>query len=263
MEFWVLWFIGIGITIVTRIAINVLCKVNDDRSVSNDICNKSIPTQIIMHILAILCIVLVGGIAVAKFLGMFYDMPIWGFILLAIIPAMLTYVVEYLILGLEHFGSGFSKMLFVIVFIISIIGWTIPICNYNRNIEATTETTTVTQERQLLYFCNIPVQEISGKISGSSFLGTGNISGSISTSNELSYWYANENNEGIYGSAAANSSKIVFINDEETPRLEIISYCTYTKTINHNNGVENTTTDKEWKEYIFYLPEAIMQYPLE
>ena len=255
-----LWLIGIGITIVTRIIIKVLC-----RGESDYICNKSMPTQIIMHILAILCIVLVGGIADAEVLGIFYDIPVWSFIILAIILVFLTYIVGCLILGLYHFGSDFSLKLFFIVFIISIIAWFIPIYNYNRNIERFTEITiTSKQERRLIYFCNMPVQEISGEISGSSVLGAGSTSGSISTSDELSYWYANENNEGIYDSAPANTSKIVFFYDEETPRLEIITYCTYTKTINHNNGVEEiVNTDKKWKEYIFYLPEAIMQYPLE
>ena len=107
------------------------------------------------------------------------------------------------------------------------------------------------------------MQEVSGEISGSSIVGSGSISGSISTSNELSYWYANENNEGEYDSVEASSSKIVFITEEEKPYLEIITYRTYTKTINHNNGREDIETDKVWKEYIFYLPEAIMQYSLE
>lgn len=260
MVFWILWGIGIIITIGTRIGICVFA----DEDGENWMEKKSKPVRVIMNLLVIICIILVGGIANGKWLGNFSsEDEIRVYILAAIFPAILTYVVGYFVLGLYHFKNRISQICFKVVFIISIIAWTIPICNYNRNIEKITETITSTQERNLLYFCNIPVQEISGKISGSSYLGSGKISGSISTSDELSYWYANKNNEGKYDSAPARNSKIVFISNEKKPYLEIISYCTYTKEINHNNGGEKTTTDKEWKEYIFYLPEVIMQYSLE
>mgnify|MGYP006070971935 FL=1 len=261
MEFWVLWFIGIGITIGTRIAIYLLISSHSYYSIEE----RSKRMQVIMNLLAIICIILVGGIANGKWLSIFPDveMRIWYYILVAIVPAFFTYFVGYFVLGLYYFSSKISQVIFIVVFIISIIGWTIPICNYNRNIETITETIiTSTQERKLLYFCNIPVQEISGNIYGHSVLGSGNISGSISTLDELSYWYANENNEGKYDTAEVSSSKIVFISDEEKPYIEIISYSTYTKTINHNNGREDTRPDKVWEEYIFYLPEAIMQYEL-
>ena len=285
MEFWVLWFIGIVITIGTRIAINKLtscpyyygkyhsCEENPYCSRYYYIESNSKRTQIIIYVFVIICIILVGGIANGKWLGFssleyFLEfgeyLDIWEYIIAGIIPCIITYIVIYFVLGLYHFKYDISNMIFIVVLIISIIGWTIPICNYNWNIERVTETTiTSMQERKLLYFCNIPVQEVSGKISGSSILGGGSISGSISTSDELPYWYANENNEGEYDSVEASSSKIVFITDEENPYLEIITYRTYTKTINHNNGREDTETDKVWEEYIFYLPEAIMQYSLE
>lgn len=285
MEFWVLWFIGIVITIGTRIAINKLtscpyyygkyhsCEENPYCSRYYYIESNSKRTQIIIYVFVIICIILVGGIANGKWLGYFSsecflefgEYPdIWGYIIAGILPCIITYVIIYPGLGLYHFSNKISKIIFIVVFMISIIGWTILICNYNRNIE-TVKGTTITsiQERKLLYFCNIPVQEVSGEISGSSIVGSGSISGSISTSNELSYWYANENNEGEYDSVEASSSKIVFITEEENPYLEIITYRTYTKTINHNNGREDTETDKVWEEYIFYLPEAIMQYSLE
>lgn len=259
MKFWVLWFIGIVMSIVTRIAINQLTGNGnyDDYYIEA----RSKPWQVKMNVFAIICIILVGGITNGKRISYFVgEERIWVYILL-IISSGLIYEMLNFILGLYHFKSTISNIIFIVVFIISTIGWTISICNYNRNIETITETIiTSTQERKLLYFCNIPVQEISGKIST---LENGSISGSISTSDELPYWYVNENNEGKYGSVKASSSKIVFISNEEKPYLEIISYSTYTKTINHNNGKEDTITDKEWKEYIFYLPEAIMQYLLD
>ena len=72
------------------------------------------------------------------------------------------------------------------------------------------------ERRELLYFCNIPVQNTSGTISRSR--------GTIQTTDNLTY--------------------------------KIISK-------NHNNGTEETTTEKTWAEYKFYLPKTIMQYNLE
>ncbi|MGN1301618.1 MAG: hypothetical protein ACI4U9_03745, partial [Clostridia bacterium] len=184
-----------------------------------------------------------------------------------IIPAILTYLVGFNVLGLNHFDNFGTQLCFLVVFIVSIIGWTIPISKHNieyyQNIEVTTETIMVQdQKRQLLYFCNIPVQEISGSVSGSSSFGFGSVSGKTSTSNELPYWYANENGEGKYDSALASSSTIVFIEDGEKPYVEIITSRNQTTTTNHNNGTESITTNSEWTQYIFYLPEAVMQYPL-
>ena len=76
----------------------------------------------------------------------------------------------------------------LITFIILIIIWTILIAKYQENVE-TKENTSVssTVDYEFYYFCNIPVQKVSGDIDGSSFLGSGSISGDISTSEYLSY----------------------------------------------------------------------------
>lgn len=277
MEFWVLWWIGIGITIVTRIVINMItyCKDNKDSygfrcsrcqqaNCNADICSKSPIVQIIMHILVIICIILVGGIAVGKFLGMFYEGGVISQVLFAIIPAALTYFVGWVVLGLYYFENNRSQICFLVVFVISIVGWTASISKYNQNIEMLQETVIAEkQDRQLLYFCNIPVQEISGTVSGNVALGTGNISGNITTSNELSYWYANQDGEGKYDSAPANSSKIIFLEENEiSPYVEIVKYQVQNTKINHNNGKEEMAVNNEWVEYYFYLPKEIMQYSL-
>lgn len=263
--FWKLWWIGIAITIATKIAITYLSWYY-----FNELEKSKKSTQILMHLLVIICINLVGGIAVAKFLGFLVACGngFWDCILGAIIPAVLTFIVGFFVLELYRFNRITSLICFIVVFIFSIIGWTIPISQhsieYYQNIETTTETIVVQdQKRQLLYFCNIPVQEISGSVSGSSSFGFGSVSGKISTSNELTYWYANENGEGKYDSALASNSTIVFIEDGENPYVEIITYRNQTQTINHNNGEESTKINDEWSKYIFYLPEAVMQYPLD
>ena len=103
------------------------------------------------------------------------------------------------------------------------------------------------------------MQNISGQISGGRY----RISGNISTSDELSYWYVNENGEGITDSVPANSSKINFIEDNEESYLNIITYRYTKKAINEKYEKERTMESKEWREYVFYLPASIMQYELE
>lgn len=260
--FWILWWIGIAITITTRITINHLTCHG-----YKDIEKLRKSTQILIHLLVIISIILVGGITVPKFLGIFNPILFLEYIVFAIIPAFIVYLVEFTVLGLKDVFYRWSYLCFIVVFIVSVIGWTIPIgtsnIEYNKNIEKNTETIVLqSQERQLLYFCNIPVQEISGSVSGSSSFGFGSVSGKISTSDELPYWYANENGEGKYDSAPASISTIVFIENGEKPYVQIITYRNQTKTTNHNNGQESTETNSEWTKYTFYLPEAVMQYPL-
>lgn len=270
MEYWVLWFIGIIITIGTRIAITYYLSQKPD-TYNN---NKVVRTIIIS--LVIICIVIVGGILVAKFIGNFANIDLSSFTMfenvsgfvsvgiLTIIGAILTYIVGYFVLGLYMFDEQKKLQgLFKVVFILSIIGWSIPICHYNRNIETLTQDVIESkQERQLMYFCNIPVQEISGKISGSSFLGSGNVSGEITTSDNLPYWYLDQNGDGVFDSASAKTSKIVFIDDNQSPYVEIVVHSTQNITKNHNNGREKAETYKTWTEYTFYLPKTIMQYDL-
>jgi len=268
MGFWIIWCVGIVITIGTRIAINVLTQDG------YDIYSRSKPVQFLMHILAIICIAIVGGIAVAKWIGIFTNVgnpfqgveEILAFILVIIMTiagAALTYIVGTGILGLYHFNKTSSQTCFLVVFIISIIAWSIPICQYNRNIETITENVvTQKQQNQLIYFCNIPVQKVSGDISGSAILGSGGVSGDISTCDELPYWYLNENGEGIYNSALATSSKMVFIEEDKIPYVEVIDYCKQTRTTNNNNGKEEIKVEKEWVEYYFYLHKSIIQFTL-
>ena len=111
------------------------------------------------------------------------------------------------------------------------------------------------ERRELLYFCNIPVQNTSGTISRSR--------GTIQTTDNLTYWYLNENGEGTFDSALAENSNIVFLEESQSPYVEIVVYSTKIISKNHNNGTEETTTEKTWAEYKFYLPKTIMQYNLE
>ena len=257
MGLWKIWLIGLAITIVTSILIHKKAKIH----------------RILVDILVVVSIALVGGIAEGWAISLFASIePIS--IIFIVIQSILISVVIWLvgapILGIfkKNQFRAFEIALFILVFIIASVCWAQPFINYNNNIEDINETVVVDEkEHKLLYFCNIPVQQVSGSISGdvsgSMLWVDGEISGSISTSEELPYWYLNGNGDGQYNSVPTNSSKIRFIEESEKPYVEVITYRKQTRTVNHNNGEETTVTESEWKEYIFYLPQAIMQYPLE
>lgn len=271
MIFWVLWVVGIVITIITKcLLIRALKPVIEnegmwnERKVSPYVSQLMPYEKIILHLLVFVCIILVGGIAVAKFVGMFYEAPFWGQILLGIIPAVLTYMVGSLILSLYDFDDKRSHVCFVVVFIVAIFGWTILINNYNQNIESITETSIEqTQERYLLYFCNVPVQEIAGEVNGSSSIFGGSVSGSIDTTHKLTYWYINDAGKGVFDAVPANLSEIEFIEDGENPYVEIISYYQCKKRIDHNTNFEVKEEENRWNQYVFHLPQSIMQYSLD
>jgi len=265
MEYWVLFAIGMVVTIGTRIAIYFMTYYTDDI----DECNK-IP-RIIIHICVAICISLVGGIIVGKWIGIlnlaeakgFFS---WLFIIIfcICIPVVLTYVVGSWIMNFDVFNEK-SNLLFIIIYIISVVGWSLSICNYNSNIETNTETVAnVKSERQLLYFCNVPVQKVSGNIKGHSTLGTGSIKGNVTTTDELTYWYLNDNGDGLSDTALIANSVIDFIEDGEdvNPYLEIIEYCDKKTTINNNNGKVTVEKSNLRTQYIFHLPKSIMQYNL-
>jgi hypothetical protein len=268
MGYWIIWFIGIIITIATRILIK-----RDLYAYENFKEERTI-----INLLMIICFVIVGGILIAKiscyeivFVCNSYHEIVCVVLLMILFACVVYVIIRSVFLGVDSVEilvrEEKTEALFVVSFILSIVVWSIPIYNYDQNYASNIEYITQTiveskQERQLLYFCNIPVQEVSGKISGSSFLGNGSISGQIETSDNLSYWYLNQNGDGVYDSASTSASKMVFIDDNQSPYVEIVVYSIQYITKNHNNGTEETFNHKTWTEYTFYLPKTIMQYNL-
>lgn len=270
MEFWCIWIVS---WILVAITATVIRKSKN-------------PDQLWIYGLVSLCIITVGGITCAKWFAMMLTIPIndiitfvsdlssfekiFGVIgtiltvlLVILVPLFFTYLAGHGILGLHYIENWKAQVAFVAIFIVSVIGWTIPIYYYNLNIETTIESEITEQSsRELLYFCNIPVQSVSGEIEGSSVLGTGSVSGSITTQDLLPYWYMNANGKGAYDSAPATASQIEFIGEDEQPHLEIITYVQKSITHNYNNGEESSKIEATWTEYVFYLPEFIMQYNL-
>jgi len=262
--YWLLWGIGWILVVITR------CVLNTVRSNYNEhIADKSKVYQIVTISLMCLCIALVGGIANGLWMGSILGNVVglnFGVILVALgffgsISSCLTWFVGYLVLGVYKESRKWVIAIFVIVFIASIILWTIPITNYNQNIEYKEETgVSSTQEYNLYYFCNIPVQHVSGKVDGSSFFGTGSVAGKISTSEELPYWYDDGSGEALYASVSADDAKICFIQDGETPFVRIITHSKKEIKRDNNVGEETVTDETYWTTYEFHLPKEVMQY---
>lgn len=268
MIFWILWFVGIAITIITRLLINKAFTgsfAGDFSGAQFSLKDLKKGVKVLLHLLAIVCIVLVGGIAVALFINFMDRCGIVVQILTGIFSAFLTYVVGTGILGLYKFDDLRSEVCFVVVFIIAVLSWIPSINIYNRNVETGITETVIeqTQQRDLLYFCNVPVQNVTGKISETYSILGGSVSGSVDTAHELTYWYASENEKALLDTAPANSSEIVFIKESEVPYVEIIRYYQCEKQIDHNiGGFEHIYEENRWTQYVFHLPESIMQYNL-
>ena len=152
-------------------------------------------TNSIIFVLMRIAICLVGGIANGLWIGSCLGsnresqgvwMEVFAACFIGFIPAGLTYAVGYAVLGLYQIENKIVHTIFVLIFLISIAGWTIPITEYNRNIEVKVETEiSKTEDQELYYFCNIPVQKITGETEGSVRFGTGKITGDISPNDTL------------------------------------------------------------------------------
>jgi len=195
------------------------------------------------------------------------DIDVWTVKFTAV--TILTWIIIILgYVGYELLLKGSFKIwrLGVYILVVTIVAFIALLLNvhYSSNIEITEETAIVqSQENELVSFENVPVQSVSGSISGEisgSFLYTnGQISGSITTSDKVQYMYINHDGDGEYGSAPTEKSKIRFIEENEVPHLEITTCQKQKITVNHNNGKTTNEVESEWKEYIFYLPESIFK----
>lgn len=264
MELWKIWLVGIVITVITAVLIRTKTRFE----------------RLTLDVLIVVCIAIVGGIPQGWWSSLMYEYvmlqedsmragPIFIAIVLSLIVALLIWFVGSGVMNFVEGAHSIAEYIcFVLVFLIASSAWCYEYCRYNNNIDTINETViTATAKRNLLYFCNVPVQNVSGEISGNmsgSFFGSsGSVSGEITTTDNITYWYENEAGEGIFASSPANVSKIRFIEEGETPYVEINSYRAQTRTVDNNKGEESIQNNGEWLEYIFYLPKTIMQYQLE
>lgn len=254
--------IGVVISIITSLSISSVIT-PDDMHIESNTKNKS--TIIFLNVITSISIVLTLGIINAECICSYLMEKNMATIIVPIILIPVFSFSFWFFVKLYSFSRKASQVWFIVVLIISTYGWTNYRynykINYERNIETINETIiTSEQERRILSFHSIPTQEVIGGYN-KSFLSNEFF---IATNDTITFWYVNENGEGICDSVPIQSAKIVFLEDDQKyPYLHSCKYCSYTKTINHNNGKEETIINNEWEEHIFYLPKDSVQYPIE
>lgn len=227
---------------------------------------------IVLHLLVMFCIFTIGGIIDAMWVSNFLPLEGWNeldflgkvfsVLMLAFIigiPVCLTFAVGSLVLGFEKFTNEWSIGVFLLTFVLSICFWCNYINKYNANIETTTEVVETSKERELIFFYEIPVQQVSGSVSGSSTIFSGSVSGDIFTVDTVPYVYLNDQGNGSWDSAPAKDSEIVFITENEVPKIVIVTSTEKTIKIDHNVNESTVTDTKSWVKYYFYLPKSVVQ----
>lgn len=266
MLFWLIWGAGIICFVFTR------CKITKELKpfakspehtwqdpIQAQVSEVPSDTRLFLHIFVYIAIILGPGLFIANIISIFDSVQLWSLIFIGML-AFIAYYVTYLILGLR-FDNKKSHISFLCVFIISAICWLFLINAYNQNVEYIKDVETVnwTGKWELIDFCGIPVQNLSGEIDMSSGLISENASGSINTTYELTYWYVNENGEWVFNAVPTDDSVAVPIEEGETPYIIIKSYhkC-YAKYIDHNINFEIERYPWDYTKYVFHIPEEVI-----
>lgn len=223
---------------------------------------------IVLHLFVMFCISTVGGITDAKWIT---SIPIWETVedftlfdyfisvmvsaLLYVLPMFLTFVVGYLVMGLIKFEFDISHTIFFLTFLVSVFGWCHYLNDYNVNIEYVIEESQETYERELVFFYDIPMQEISE----STLETSGQNSGYVFTVDEVPYVYLNEEGNGVWDFVPAEDSEIVFITEKGAPKLVIVTNISKEIKIDHNTDETSVVKEDYWNKYYFYLPRTLIQ----
>ena len=223
---------------------------------------------IVLHLFVMFCISTVGGITDAKWI---MSIPIWEAVedftlfdyfmsvmvsaLLYVLPMFLTFVVGYLVMGLIKFELDISHTIFFLTFLVSVFGWCHYLNDYNVNIEYVIEESQETYERELVFFYDIPMQEISESTLETSVQN----SGYVFTMDEVPYVYLNEEGNGVWDFVPAEDSEIVFITEKGSPKLVIVTNISKEIKIDHNTEETSVVKENYWNRYYFYLPRTLIQ----
>ena len=217
---------------------------------------------VVLHLLVMFCVFTIGGIIDAMWVSNFLPLESWNefnFAEKALTVLLFSFVIGSLVLGFEKFTEEWSILIFVITFIFSIFFWCNYINKYDANIETTTEVVENQEERELIFFYEIPVQQVSGSVSGSSTIFRGSVSGDIFTVDTVPYVYLNSDGNGLWDSAPAKDSEIIFITEKEAPKIVIVTTTEKTIKVDHNVNESTVTDTKSWVKYYFYLPKSVLQ----
>lgn len=236
MGLWKLWLVGVVIVIITV----RYCWERD--------MYKEMP-NILEWILISLSVIIVGGIPVGWFVG--WLVSCGGTDISSKIGCVLVFFAVYasgvaILFGgddgikrIKYVNEEYAKRIIAkrivafVLLVISSIAWFFPYYNYFKGIQYRTETViTSSCERKLFSYEGIILQDISGSFRRGF--------GTVDTSNELLYGYLNENDEGEYDSAPIDNSKIIFFENGEEPRVEII--CKREQTVETNDTTGEIST---------------------
>ena len=246
MIFWIIWICGLILTIITFKMSERYVKEVNFITVYSGITPK-------IKALAIVSMIMYDSLILPGILYMLIIKNYWIFVGIIIFDIIFMVAIALLVISfankVEFFNKKISKNIFKISFIISIIGWGGIFYIYDLNIDVVTETVTESEERKLLLFYNVPIKDVSGYI--------GRYNGKITSTDEIPYWYFDDNtHKGLYDSAPASDSEIIFIQDDESSYLEIVTYTTIQTEYNNYNGTQRTLNEKTSEEYKFYLPKS-------
>ena len=223
---------------------------------------------VVLHLLVMFCISTVGGITDAKWI---MSVPIWEPIeeftvidyvvavgatfMLYLIPMILTFAVGYGVMGLFKFHWETSHVIFLLTFLFSVYGWCNYLDGYNANVEYVAEMSQETYERELVFFYDIPMQQISDSIQETS----DQDSGYFFTADEVPYVYLNEAGNGQWDSVPSEDSEIVFFTEASKPKLVIVTNISKKIKVDHNTGETSVVDENYWNKYYFHLPRTLIQ----
>ena len=188
-------------------------------------------------------------------------------LLIAIVLSILFVFIWSYTVGLK---KRFPKVIFissiVIYIVLTFIGtiWERNYLKYESNVEyVTRKEDEIYKDRKLLYFYGIPADEVSEEDVKEIVSSDGKIQASF---DEVPYWYWAKSNEGKFKTCPAKDARIVFIDEDEEPRVVITIEHELKVKIDHNTeGVEvdeEVVEDKTKKIYHFHLHKSTTKHHL-
>lgn len=228
---------------------------------------------VILHLLVMICIFTVWGFVDAKYLTSVWKnfnlgenpgvityllVPI-AFLVVFVLPLIATYMAGYIFMGLVKFTKKYSHIIFLVTFLCSTTFWCVYECKYNANVQIVTEVTENTEERELILFYEIPVQKVF-EDDASGYHEPFKVSGEMFTTDTVPYVYQNAEGKGVWDFAPAECSEIVFIQEDDIPKVVIVTVNEAIIEVDNNLGESTVIAEKTTAKYSFYLPESALKY---
>lgn len=254
MEYWVLWFFGLYITLCTSRYITSFKRTNR----KDKICLQE---KITCVLLVITSIVLTGGIVNAKWIGVFYDsgLDIWQYILVDISPAVCIFIILVYFLNLYKLKSIVMRCFLVFIYVVSIIVFSFLVIRYNNNIEEHISESykVVETTNNVLKFNEDPISSNESICYEQLVLKNGNSIENKYSKNCFFYWYSDGQNVKKCGYTPTETTRVVYVDDLKEAYLEKCEHTINSYVVNRNNKKKKINNKKTIYEYTFYLPRSM------